>query len=106
MVVLFLLSLFLVGCGAVPKDKSQLPTGVTPNVSADGGSTAPPTSTPPTTTPPPTTALAASPPGETMQCPAGEYDMLDWATLDPDLASGHHLEGTGNPLYTYVQSDK
>jgi len=41
-----------------------------------------------------------------MQCAAGEYDMLDWATLDPDLASGYHLEGTGNPLYTYVQSDK
>jgi hypothetical protein len=32
--------------------------------------------------------------------------MLDWSTLDPDLASGFHLEGNANPLYTVVQSDK
>lgn len=32
--------------------------------------------------------------------------MLDWSTLDPDLASGFHLEGNHNPLYTVVQPDK
>jgi hypothetical protein len=42
----------------------------------------------------------------TMSCPAGQYDMLDWATLDPDLASGYHLEGNANPLYTVVQDGK
>ncbi len=41
-----------------------------------------------------------------MQCPAGQYDMLDWATLDPDLAADHHLEGNANPLYTYIDKDK
>jgi len=32
--------------------------------------------------------------------------MLDWSTLDPDLASGYHLEGNANPLYTVVENDK
>ena len=32
--------------------------------------------------------------------------MLDWATMDPDLAAGYHLEGNANPLYTVVQKDK
>lgn len=32
--------------------------------------------------------------------------MLDWATLDPDLAASYHLEGNANPLYTVVESDK
>ncbi len=32
--------------------------------------------------------------------------MLDWATLDPDLASGFHLEGNANPLYTYAENGK
>jgi hypothetical protein len=32
--------------------------------------------------------------------------MLDWATLDPDIAKGHHLEGNANPLYTTVWPDK
>ena len=41
-----------------------------------------------------------------MQCPAGQYDMLDWATLDPDLSADHHLEGNANPLYTFVDKDK
>ena len=103
MVVLFLLSLFLVGCGAVPKDKSQLPTGVTPTAAAAAAST-PPANAPPAAGPSP--GSTTSNPAQTMQCAAGEYDMLDWATLDPDLASGYHLEGNANPLYTYVQSDK
>ena len=36
----------------------------------------------------------------TISCPQGTYDMLDWMTLDSDLAATHHLEGTSNPLYT------
>ena len=42
----------------------------------------------------------------TTQCGPGEFDMLDWATLDPDLAAGFHMEGNANPLYTVVQKDK
>jgi hypothetical protein len=42
----------------------------------------------------------------TIACPAGMYDMLDWMTLDADLRSNYHLEGTSNPLYTVMQSDK
>jgi hypothetical protein len=50
----------------------------------------------------PTPAAAES----TINCPAGTYDMLDWMTLDSDLRSTYHLEGTSNPLYTLVESDK
>jgi hypothetical protein len=39
-------------------------------------------------------------------CPTGTYDMLDWMTLDADLRSNYHLEGTSNHLYTTVASDK
>ena len=49
---------------------------------------------------------SAVPAATTTQCPAGQYDMLDWATLDPDLAAGHHLEGNHNPLYTVMWKDK
>ncbi|MCU1269077.1 MAG: hypothetical protein JWN74_371 [Acidobacteriaceae bacterium] len=42
----------------------------------------------------------------TIACPAGTYDMLDWMTLDSDLRSNYHMEGTSNPLYTVMQSDK
>ena len=42
----------------------------------------------------------------TITCPVGMYDMLDWITLDADLRSAYHLEGTSNPLYTVMQSDK
>ncbi len=42
----------------------------------------------------------------TIACPAGMYDMLDWMTLDADLRSTYHLEGTSNPLYTVMQGDK
>jgi hypothetical protein len=50
----------------------------------------------------PTPAAAES----TINCPAGTYDMLDWMTLDSDLRSTYHMEGTSNPLYTVVESDK
>jgi hypothetical protein len=42
----------------------------------------------------------------TIPCPSGTYDMLDWMTLDSDLRSTYHLEGTSNPLYTVMQSGK
>jgi hypothetical protein len=32
--------------------------------------------------------------------------MLDWMTLDSDLRSTYHLEGTSNPLYTSVEAGK
>jgi len=47
-------------------------------------------------------ALAES----TIACPSGTYDMLDWMTLDSDLRSTYHLEGTSNPVYTVMQSGK
>jgi hypothetical protein len=42
----------------------------------------------------------------TISCPQGTYDMLDWMTLDSDLAATHHLEGTSNPLFTVMEPDK
>ena len=39
----------------------------------------------------------------TISCPPGTYDMLDWMTLDSDLRSTSHLQGTNNPVYTVVQ---
>jgi hypothetical protein len=42
----------------------------------------------------------------TITCPSGTYDMLDWMTLDSDLASIYHLEGTSNPLYTVREPGK
>ena len=42
----------------------------------------------------------------TIACPSGTYDMLDWMTLDSDLRSTYHLEGTSNPIYTIMQSGK
>ena len=42
----------------------------------------------------------------TISCPTGMYDMLDWMTLDSDLRSTYHLEGTSNPIYTVVESGK
>jgi hypothetical protein len=42
----------------------------------------------------------------TITCPTGMYDMLDWMTMDSALRSTYHLEGTSNPLYTVMQSDK
>jgi hypothetical protein len=41
-----------------------------------------------------------------MQCPEGQYDMLDWATLDPDLSADHHMAGNANPLYTFMDKDR
>jgi hypothetical protein len=42
----------------------------------------------------------------TTTCPTGAYDMLDWMTMDSDLRSTYHMEGTSNPLYTVVGSGK
>lgn len=42
----------------------------------------------------------------TITCPSGMYDMVDWMTLDSDLASVYHMEGSSNPLYTVRESDK
>ncbi len=37
---------------------------------------------------------------------AQTYDMLAWMTMDPSLATSHHMSGTANPIYTSVQSDR
>ncbi|MCU1271107.1 MAG: hypothetical protein JWN74_2401 [Acidobacteriaceae bacterium] len=42
----------------------------------------------------------------TISCPSGMYDMLDWMTLDSDLRSTYHMEGTSNPIYTVMQPGK
>lgn len=42
----------------------------------------------------------------TISCPAGTYDMLDWMTMDSDLRSTYHMEGTSNPIYTVMESGK
>lgn len=42
----------------------------------------------------------------TISCPAGTYDMLDWMTMDSDLRSTYHMEGTSNPIYTIMDSGK
>ncbi len=34
------------------------------------------------------------------------YDMLQWMTMDPSLASTHHMAGTANPIYTSVLPDR
>ena len=41
----------------------------------------------------------------TIQCAPGEYDMLDWMTLDADLRGAKHLEGK-HYLATAVWPDK
>jgi hypothetical protein len=78
----------LAGCGAVSKQGAPVTDGAPadPPASASGGT--------------------SGSPSATTSCPAGQYDMLDWATLDRDLASGFHLEGNANPLYTVVQNGK
>ncbi|HZQ23892.1 MAG TPA: hypothetical protein VFA89_13960 [Terriglobales bacterium] len=42
----------------------------------------------------------------TMSCPAGQYDMLDWMTMDSDLRSSQYFGGNANPLYTEMYSGK
>jgi hypothetical protein len=42
----------------------------------------------------------------TISCPAGQYDMLDWMTLDSDQRGSHFLQGNANPLYTTMWSTK
>jgi len=42
---------------------------------------------------------------QTISCPAGEYDMLDWMTLDSDLRGSHFMTGN-NPEYTLVMPGK
>jgi len=42
----------------------------------------------------------------TISCPSGEYDMLDWMTMDSNLRGSNHLTGTANPMYSTVDSDK
>jgi hypothetical protein len=42
----------------------------------------------------------------TISCPSGEYDMLDWMTMDSDLRSSHYLAGGANPIYTKTLSGK
>ena len=32
--------------------------------------------------------------------------MLDWMTMDSDLRSTYHMQGTSNPIYTVMESGK
>jgi hypothetical protein len=43
---------------------------------------------------------------QTMACPQGTYDMLDWFTLDSDIRWGYHMGGNTNPMYTLVEPGK
>ncbi len=42
----------------------------------------------------------------TISCPPGQYDMLDWMTMDSDLRGSKYMAGTANPLYTDMWSTK
>ena len=42
----------------------------------------------------------------TMACPAGTYDMLNWMTLDSGLRANYHMAGNANPLYTTMAPGK
>jgi hypothetical protein len=74
------------GCGAIPEQAAPQPSLAQGPESEDPGFTAPASTT--------------------TQCPAGEFDMLDWATMDPDLAAGFHMAGNATPLYTVIQNGK
>ncbi len=52
--------------------------------------------------------LAAAPLAaeSTISCPSGKIDVLDWLTLDANLRSSKHMEGSGGYIYTVVNSDK
>jgi hypothetical protein len=39
---------------------------------------------------------------QTITCPPGQYDMLDWLTLDSDLRGSNYFTNTNSPLYTVV----
>lgn len=39
---------------------------------------------------------------QTIACPPGQYDMLDWLTMDSDLRDSHYFTNSSNPLYTVV----
>lgn len=41
----------------------------------------------------------------TINCPAGEYDMLDWMTMDSNLRNSYFMNGT-NPMYNTMDSGK
>ena len=73
----------LVGCGAPL------------NTAAPAASTSQPGQQSPPPPPPP----APQPQVQT-------YDMLTWMTMDPTLASSHHMSGTANPVYTNVATDR
>ena len=74
----------LIGCGA--------PLNVAAPAAASPGQ-------PTQQTPPP-------PPPPTPQPQVQTYDMLAWMTMDPTLASSHHMSGTANPVYTNLASDR
>ena len=39
---------------------------------------------------------------QTISCPPGQYDMLDWLTMDSDLRGSNYFTNSSNPLYTVV----
>jgi hypothetical protein len=42
----------------------------------------------------------------TISCPSGEYDMLDWMTMDSGLRSSEYLTGSSNSIYTSIWPGK
>src|SRR5579863_2747710 len=43
---------------------------------------------------------------ETIACPSGTHDMLDWMTMDSNMRGSYHMGGSANPLYTSMGSGK
>ncbi len=39
-------------------------------------------------------------------CKAGQYDMLQWASMDSTLGSSYHFSGNANPLFSGIRSPK
>jgi hypothetical protein len=42
---------------------------------------------------------------QTINCRSGEYDLLDWMSIDSDLCESHFMTGS-NPEYTLLTSEK
>ena len=43
---------------------------------------------------------------QSVTCPSGTYNMLNWMTLDSGTSGSHHLAGNANPLYTRMTPGK
>ena len=43
---------------------------------------------------------------QSVTCPSGTYNMLNWMTLDSGTSGSHHLAGNANPIYTRLAPGK